>query len=212
MRAPRQTGAARTSGADTRQRAQDVALRLFTQRGYEGTSLRDIADELGINKASLYYYFDGKEGILQSLFEQRGDEAEDLLTWVQQQPSEPALLEVAVQRWVGSFTVEKLQGIRFLVANPLVLRSLPAGAARIGNDLNAVADALAALLPDPSDENVLLLRMGLLAINAAVQAAVKTDLDDAAIVAAAGRSATALVRIASEAPVHPPAAGDRHHR
>ncbi|WP_267423597.1 MULTISPECIES: TetR/AcrR family transcriptional regulator [unclassified Curtobacterium] len=189
-----------------------MALRLFTQRGYEGTSLRDIADELGINKASLYYHFDGKEGILQSLFEQRGDEAEELLAWVQQQPSEPALLEVAVQRWVGSFTVEKLQGIRFLAANPLVLESAPTGAARIGDEVNAVADALAALLPDPSDENVLLLRMGLLAINAAVQAAVKTDLDDAAIVAAAARSATALVRIASEAPVHPRAAGDRHQR
>lgn len=200
MTAPRQAGAPRTSGADTRKRAQNVALHLFTQQGYEGTSLRDIADELGINKASLYYYFDGKEAILRSLFEQRGDEAEDLLAWVQQQPSVPALLEVAVQRWVSSFTVEKLQGIRFLAANPLVLQSLPAGAARIGTELNAVADALASLLPDRSDENVLLLRMGLLSINAAVQAAVKTDLDDEVIVAAAARSATALVQLAARTP------------
>lgn len=200
MTSSRQTGPARTSGADTRKRALNVALRLFTQQGYQGTSLRDIADELGINKASLYYYFDGKEAILRSLFEQRGDEAEDLLAWVQRQPSDPVLLEVAVQRWVSSFTVEKLQGIRFLAANPLVLRSLPAGAARIGTELNAVADALAPLLPDRSDENVLLLRMGLLSINAAVQAAVKTDLDDEVIVAAAARSATALVRIAAQTP------------
>ncbi len=200
MTKPPQAGAARTSGADTRKRALNVALRLFTQQGYEGTSLRDIADELGINKASLYYYFDGKEAILRSLFEQRGDEAEDLLAWVQQQPSDPALLQVAVQRWVRSFTVEKLQGIRFLAANPLVLQSLPAGAARIGNELNAVADALASLLPDRSDENVLLLRMGLLSINAAVQAAVRTDLDDEVIVAAAARSATALVQIATQTP------------
>lgn len=203
MAARRQTTPGRTSGLDTRKRAQEVALRLFTQQGYEGTSLRDIADELGINKASLYYHFDGKEAILRSLFEQRGDEAEDLLAWVQQQPSDPALLEVVVQRWVGSFTTEKLQGIRFLGANPLVLQSLPDGAARIGDELNAIADVLAELLPYPSDENVLLLRMGLLSINAAVQAAARTDLDDAVIVAAASRSAAALIRIATESPRSP---------
>lgn len=197
MAQPRQSTATRTTGADTRKRAQDVALRLFTQRGYEGTSMRDIADELGINKASLYYHFDGKAAILQSLFEQRGDEAGDLLAWVRQQPSDPALLEAAVQRWVGSFTVEKLQGIRFLAANPLVLRDQPAGGDRVGVELGAVADALAELLPDPSDENKLLLRMGLLAINASVQAASRTDVDDAVIVAAAARSATALVQIAA---------------
>lgn len=197
MAQPRQSGATRTTGSDTRKRAQDVALRLFTQRGYEGTSLRDIADELGINKASLYYHFDGKAAILRSLFDQRGNEAQELLAWVRQQPSDPALLEAAVQRWVGSFTVEKLQGIRFLAANPLLLQDQAAGAARVGAELGAVADALAELLPDPSDENKLLLRMGLLAINASVQAASRTDVDDAVIVAAAARSATALVQIAA---------------
>jgi AcrR family transcriptional regulator len=195
----RQDTPSRSSGADTRKRAQQVALRLFTERGYEATALRDIADELGINKASLYYHFDGKEALLRSLFEQRGDEAADLLAWVQQQqPADPVLLEAAVQRWVGTFTTEKLQGIRFLAANPLVVQSLPDGAARIGNGLTAVADVLVTLLPNPSDENVLLLRMALLSINAAVQAAARTDLDDAAIVAAAARSATVLVRVAAE--------------
>lgn len=120
----RQQAAARGRGARTREQAQRVALRLFTEQGYEATSLRQIADELGINKASLYYYFSGKEAILQSLLDERGNEAEELLAWVKDQPASPRLLPVAISRWVDSFTAEKLQGIRFLSANPLLAAGL----------------------------------------------------------------------------------------
>ena len=78
--------------------------------------MRQIADELGINKASLYYYYASKEAIVQALFEQRGDEAEELVSWLRRQVREPGLLEAAVLRWVESFATEKLQGIRFMAA------------------------------------------------------------------------------------------------
>src|SRR3954453_6088057 len=125
MTTPHRTRAAgRRDGAETRALVRRTALPLFTEQGYEATSLRQIADELGINKASLYYYFDSKEAILRSLFEERGDETEQLLAWLRAQPPGPHLLEAAVLRWVGSFTTEKLQGIRFMRANPLIARSL----------------------------------------------------------------------------------------
>lgn len=54
----------RRSGADTRERILDVALELFTEQGYDKTSLRDIAERLGITKAALYYYFERKEDML----------------------------------------------------------------------------------------------------------------------------------------------------
>lgn len=182
-------------GARTKELAQQVALRLFTEQGYEATSLRQIADELGINKASLYYYFDGKEAILQSLLDQRGDEVEELLAWVREQPASPGLLAAAVSRWVDSFTGEKLQGIRFLAANPLLVAGLTrdGGAPRVGAGLSQLADELSALLPGRTPEAVVLLRMALLSINAGVQAAAGTTTDDAAIVAAARRAARVLV-------------------
>lgn len=185
---------AHSRGARTRELAQQVALRLFTEQGYEATSLRQIADELGINKASLYYYFDGKEAILQSLLDQRGDEAEELLAWVRAQPATPELLAAAVSRWVDSFTGEKLQGIRFLAANPLLLAGLmrDGEAPRVGSGLSQLADELGDLLPDRTPEAVVVLRMALLSINAAVQAAAATSADDAAIVAAARRAARIL--------------------
>lgn len=184
----------RRSGAQTRQQAQQVALHLFTKQGYEATSLREIADELGINKASLYYYFDSKEAILRSLFDDRGTEATDLLTWLRAQSPSPQLLEDAVLRWVDSFTSEKLTAIRFMAANPLVIRALSdSGGDRVGASLTAIVAELAALLPDAADQDVVLLRMGVLSINAAVQAAAGTELADADIIAAARRAARALV-------------------
>lgn len=189
----------RARGAKTRELAQRVALRLFTEQGYEATSLRQIADELGINKASLYYYFDGKEAIVQSLLDQRGNEAEELLAWVREQPASPSVLVDAVSRWVDSFTADKLQGIRFLSANPLLLKGLARNGEgpRVGVGLSQLAENLSRLLPDPSPEAVVMLRMALLSINAAVSASVNTDVPDAAIIAAARRAArlttTALI-------------------
>jgi AcrR family transcriptional regulator len=53
-----------------RQTALEVAAKLFASRGYAGTSLQDIADELGVSRPSLYYYFSSKEEILASLVEE----------------------------------------------------------------------------------------------------------------------------------------------
>jgi AcrR family transcriptional regulator len=51
----------------TRERILDIALELFTEQGYDKTSLRDIAERLGTTKAALYYHFERKEDILLEL-------------------------------------------------------------------------------------------------------------------------------------------------
>ncbi len=51
----------------TRERILDIALELFTEQGYDKTSLRDIAEQLGTTKAALYYHFERKEDILMEL-------------------------------------------------------------------------------------------------------------------------------------------------
>lgn len=47
-----------------RDQVVDVALRVFRERGYDGTSMAHIATALGIHKSSLYHHIDGKEQIL----------------------------------------------------------------------------------------------------------------------------------------------------
>ncbi len=52
---------------DTRQRILDAALDLFIEQGFDGTSLRQIAEQLGVTKAALYYHFESKDDILLAL-------------------------------------------------------------------------------------------------------------------------------------------------
>jgi AcrR family transcriptional regulator len=48
---------ARTAGEETPQRILDEAQSLFSERGYVGTTVQQVADRLGITKAALYYHF-----------------------------------------------------------------------------------------------------------------------------------------------------------
>ncbi|MGH8980535.1 MAG: TetR/AcrR family transcriptional regulator [Acidimicrobiales bacterium] len=57
----------RTRQSSTRDRILDIALRLFTEKGFDATSLQEVADELGFTKAALYYHFKSKEDILMAL-------------------------------------------------------------------------------------------------------------------------------------------------
>src|SRR5579864_1998385 len=47
-----------------RDQVVDVAVRVFTERGYEGTSMADIAAALGVHKSSIYHHIAGKEQLL----------------------------------------------------------------------------------------------------------------------------------------------------
>lgn len=50
----------------------NVACRLFAFRGYDSVSVQEIADEAGITKPTLYYYFGSKAGLIQALVSQKG--------------------------------------------------------------------------------------------------------------------------------------------
>lgn len=52
------------AGRSTKDAIRDVALRLFSTKGFEQTSLREVADEVGITKASLYYHYASKQDLL----------------------------------------------------------------------------------------------------------------------------------------------------
>ncbi|MCJ7662599.1 MAG: TetR/AcrR family transcriptional regulator [Anaerolineales bacterium] len=48
----------------------ETATLLFKEKGYHNTSMQDLADALGLQKGSLYYYIDSKEELLRELLEQ----------------------------------------------------------------------------------------------------------------------------------------------
>jgi TetR/AcrR family transcriptional regulator, cholesterol catabolism regulator len=50
--------------SERREELTRIAARLFAERGYQGTSLADLAGELGVRKPSLYHHIDSKEDLL----------------------------------------------------------------------------------------------------------------------------------------------------
>lgn len=56
----------------TRQRILDAALDLFAQNGFAGTSVRQLAREVGLRESSLYNHFAGKEAIFGALIDAYG--------------------------------------------------------------------------------------------------------------------------------------------
>jgi AcrR family transcriptional regulator len=76
---------------DTRQRILDVALELFIEQGYDGTSLRQISERLGVTKAALYYHFASKEDLLLALHMRLHEFGKEAL---ERMDNEPVTLEL----------------------------------------------------------------------------------------------------------------------
>lgn len=76
----------RESTGGTRERIQAVALELFTEQGYEKTSLREIAERLGVTKAALYYHFKSKDEIVNSFVDDRLRRMDELIEWARASP------------------------------------------------------------------------------------------------------------------------------
>ena len=58
---------------DTKERIWETALELFAQNGYLGTSMNDIAKQLGFTKAALYKHYTGKQEILDRIVERMNE-------------------------------------------------------------------------------------------------------------------------------------------
>lgn len=57
----------RASYSNRRQEISDAAVRVFNRMGYQGASLTAVAAELGVDRATLYYYFSSKEQLFDEI-------------------------------------------------------------------------------------------------------------------------------------------------
>jgi AcrR family transcriptional regulator len=62
------TSKAKTSVMSSREKILVSAGQLFAERGFAGVSVRDIANDAGVNSASVGYYFGGKQGLLSEVY------------------------------------------------------------------------------------------------------------------------------------------------
>lgn len=174
------TTAGRRRGSDTRAEIREVALELFTEQGYEATSLREIAERLGITKAALYYHFKGKDDIVRSLFAEHLSALDALVAWAREQPPGPQLRLTVVDRMVDLMTGEGMPAMRFALANQRVVRDLRPEEG--GNAFERLSELCAIVLgPGAPTEALLRLRSALFSANIVLLASQGLDASDAEI-------------------------------
>ena len=130
---------------DTRAQAQKVALELFAEQGYEKTSLREVAERLGVTKAALYYHFKSKEDIVHSFTDDYFAEIDDLLDWAKDQPRSEETRREILDRYVG-IVLGGSEVFRFLEQNRAAVQAMEASKdrfARFRGRLDTLVDLLA---------------------------------------------------------------------
>jgi AcrR family transcriptional regulator len=70
----------RMARADRRDQLLDTAQQVFTEQGYAGASMDDVADAAGVTKPVLYDHFGSKDGLLAAVIERSGQEMLDATT------------------------------------------------------------------------------------------------------------------------------------
>ncbi len=165
-----------------------VALELFARQGYTATSLREIAERLGVTKAALYFHFRTKEEILTAILRGYLDGVNALVE-AAEGPLEPDELirgfAAHQQRW-------GIDLVLLVWQNFTEIQDLPIGA-EIRRTMRSLVDTLAPRGADPVQR--LRVRIALSAFQiAAVTALVQDDGDEASLREAALDLALELLR------------------
>lgn len=176
--------------SDTREQIRSVAMGLFAERGYDKTSLREIAEQLGVTKAALYYHFRTKEDIVVSLSEELRAGIDDIVRWAESAPPGRARAEEIVTRYGTLLHGLGKDMIRFWAENQSAFRELD-----IGTNLRYQFVVLAELMtaPDRTPMAAFHARQALLAISWSLSMMSDLDLGDEESNAAATRIALDIV-------------------
>ncbi|MEV7090605.1 helix-turn-helix domain-containing protein [Streptomyces sp. NPDC093085] len=189
----------RRSGSDTKAEIREVATELFTDQGYEATSMRQIAERLGITKAALYYHFSSKAEIAHALFARYLTALDETVVWAREQPPGPELRMRAVDRMVGLAARDHLPVLRLALANPRTDFSTErTGARERFGELLAVLTA-----PGIPVEEELRLRTALLSVHSVLLAARGSDASEDQVIAVARAIARDIARPLTPAPPRP---------
>jgi AcrR family transcriptional regulator len=122
----------RPSGTDTRDRILAAALARFSVEGYRGSSVRDLADDVGVTQPVLYYHFGSKDGILAALIEPLMDAGRDLLDELSASTLGPDRLVVRAFEGYYDVIVDHLEVFR-LVETDRSVRSHPEAGHRLAD-------------------------------------------------------------------------------
>lgn len=97
---------------ETYRRVLNSAMRLFSEKGYDKTTMRAVSKEAGLGLGALYYYFPSKESIILRFYEELQKELR--MEWEVADPGQGVHLEERLKAFL-SFKLQKLEPYRPLM-------------------------------------------------------------------------------------------------
>ncbi len=123
----------RMTGKERREQLLDVGRALFAERGYDGTSVEEIASRAGVSKPVVYEHFGGKEGLYAVVVDREVKRLMDSFAQALSADSPRVLLEQACLVLLR-YVEEQRDGFRILV------RESPVGTERAGGFATIMSD------------------------------------------------------------------------
>lgn len=140
----------KSDAADTKELLLQAALGLFADKGYEGTSVRDIARSVGLSESVLYAHFSSKRAIFDAVFARLGPLSAaatltDLLAGADADP--PAVLRSLIERLMTEWSSPAARRLISLMSHDNMLHS-PELRQAITSALGSLAELFARWMAD----------------------------------------------------------------
>jgi AcrR family transcriptional regulator len=176
---------------DTKTEIHRAAVELFSTQGYEKTSLREIAEQVGITKASLYYHYSSKQDLLRAIVGTFLDDISRVLGLVEELPWSPETERELLGAYVDVVVQHRSTG-------PTLLRDIAAVLAAFGDDLDKlIAQSRRFQLwlagPDPTPADRLRAAAAVETVGAAMSVELELGVTDEEIRAVLLEAATAIL-------------------
>lgn len=147
------------ASVSTRERIIQAAIDLFASQGYGGTSLRHIAEQLGVTKAAVYHHFRTKDDIARVILGRALDVLAAMTDRLIVAGTDPAAWQRALPQ-VIDIAASQRQLLFVLERNEDTFRDRFAGDPVIGARLASDPASLAGLLANPATDPAVRVRLG----------------------------------------------------
>ncbi|MBF6287864.1 TetR/AcrR family transcriptional regulator [Nocardia cyriacigeorgica] len=141
------------AGGGTKQAIRDAAVELFTNKGFEQTSLREVADAVGITKASLYYHYASKLDLLLAIIDPVIDHMRAVVEDIDAVPYNPEGIRAVLRAYVRGMVRHRDAGAMCMRDTVAIVNAMADRYPDVAESTRQLRRWLAG--PDPTDEALL---------------------------------------------------------
>jgi AcrR family transcriptional regulator len=127
-----------------REQLLDIGRALFAERGFDGTSIEEIASRAGVSKPVVYEHFGGKEGLYAVVVDREMEQLLDQVTSALRSPAHPRTVLERAALSLLDYIETSADGFRILVRDSPVAQSTGGFASLISDAASQVEHILAA--------------------------------------------------------------------